>query len=263
MIRVIGHGDVTELLCSTWRSRLAGFAVSAYVIRGVLVDTAFPQVGPALERWLDTQTVRGVVVTHAHEDHAGNVERMARRGVPLWLAPLTRERLTRPPAIRPYRRFTWGAPPPLLSVVRPFEPDDLEIILTPGHSPDHHVVFDPPTRTLVGGDLFLGVRVRVAHPAEDPRRQVETLRRIAARDPVRLFDAHRGLVRGAAQALRAKADWVEEMVTSIERLVREGWTDRRIRDRVLGREGVVGYASGGEYSKLNFVRAVRRQAERA
>jgi hypothetical protein len=40
--------------------------------------------------------------------------------------------------------------------------------------------------------------------------------------------------------------------------VREGWSDRDIVRRVLGGEESAAYVSGGEYSRRNFARAVRR-----
>ena len=56
--------------------------------------------------------------------------------------------------------------------------------------------------------------------------------------------------------LRATAGWLEETIGEIERWRRAGERPRQIARRVLGREGMVGYASGGEYSKLAFVEAV-------
>lgn len=57
---------------STWRSRVTGYAVSAFVVNGILVDTGFSRVGAELQAWLAARPVRGVFVTHGHEDHAGH-----------------------------------------------------------------------------------------------------------------------------------------------------------------------------------------------
>jgi glyoxylase-like metal-dependent hydrolase (beta-lactamase superfamily II) len=258
MLTLESSADVTRLRFTGWRSRSSGYEVSAYLVRGTLVDTGCACLGAALEQWLAVTPLAGAIVTHYHEDHAGNVERVASRGVPLWLAEPTRRNLAAPGPVRLYRRFTWGAPPPLRTPVRPYLPDDLEVIPTPGHSEDHHVVFDPATGTLFGGDLYLGVKVRVAHPGEDPRRHVASLRQVLARSPARLFDAHRGLVPDPTRALVAKIAWMEDTVGAIDRLVARGWGDRAIQREVLGPEELLGYLSGGEYSRLNLVRAVRR-----
>ena len=118
----------------------------------------------------------------------------------------------------------------------------------------------PERRVVVTGDLFLGVKVRVAHDNESPRPLVATLRAVAALEPRLLLDAHRGVVRDGAAQLRAKAGWNEETIGSIEELAAEGLGVRAIVRRLFGGESVVGWASFGEYSRSGFVRAVLREA---
>ena len=261
MLSLESHADVLRLHFVSWRSRVVGYSVSAYLVRGVLVDTGAPLLGAALERFAAARRLEGALVTHQHEDHAGNVGRLVRLGVPVGAAPATLDALRAPRPIGFYRRYTWGTMPPLGdAAVEPFEHEALRLVPTPGHSRDHHVVWDAERETLFGGDLFLGVRVRIAHPGEEPRRLVESLRAVAALSPRRLFDAHRGLVPKPVPLLLAKADWLDETIASIERRVAEGWTDEAIRRDVLGREGAVGHFSAGDYSKISLVRAVRRES---
>jgi glyoxylase-like metal-dependent hydrolase (beta-lactamase superfamily II) len=259
MLTLERHGDVTRVRMSSWRGRLVGYDVSAYLVRGVLVDTGFPRAVGALRRFLDAHRVRGVMVTHWHEDHAGNAALVAQRGLPMAIAPQTLDQLrTSAASIRFYRRYVWGVAPPVPPPLRPFENDELRMIHAPGHSADHHVVWDEERATLFSGDLFLGVKVRATFPDEDPRELVATLRRVAALEPRRMLDAHRGEVREPTRALRAKADWLTEIISRIEAKIDAGWDDRAIQRDVLGRERAVAVFSGGEYSKLTFVRAVRR-----
>ena len=117
------------------------------------------------------------------------------------------------------------------------------------------MVWDAERGHLFGGDLWLGVKVRVAHAGETPRELVRTLRALADLDPAVLFDAHRGVVERPAGLLRAKADWLEETVHEMERLSDAGLDPSAIRARVLGREPWVAFGSLGEYGKLNLVRA--------
>jgi glyoxylase-like metal-dependent hydrolase (beta-lactamase superfamily II) len=260
MLTIEHHGDVARVRMATWRGRLVRYDVSAYLVRGVLVDTGFPHAAADFARFLDAHRVRGAIVTHWHEDHAGNVALMAARGLPMQLSTQTLAELRSPAprSLRFYRRFVWGVPAVVNAEVKPFESEALRLIHTPGHTRDHHVVWDEERATVFSGDLFLGVKVRATFPDEEPRQLVATLRAVAALDPRRMFDAHRGLVADPAAALRAKADWLEEMITHIDAKIDAGWSDRAIQRDVLGREGVVGWLSGGEYSKQTFVRAVRR-----
>jgi ribonuclease/clavin/mitogillin len=260
MLRIERHGDVTRLHMTSWRGRLVGYDVSAYLTRDVLVDTGFPHAAADFGRFLRANTVRGVIVTHWHEDHAGNAALAAARGVPLAVSPLTVAQLAGGAAasIRFYRRFVWGVAPAVGAPIRPFDSEALRVIHTPGHTADHHVVWDEQRATIFSGDLFLGVKVRATFPDEDPRQLVRTLRRVASLRPERMFDAHRGAVPDPTKALVAKADWLEETIAQIDAKIDAGWSDHAIRYHVLGRESAVGLVSGGEYSKLTMVQAVRR-----
>lgn len=259
MLREERHGDVTRLVFESRRSRLMGFDVSAYAVRGALIDTAFHQVGRELAAWLDTRRPDGVIVTHYHEDHAGNVEVAAGRGLPVWIANETLEHVRRPPPIRAYRAWCWGAQPPLTSPVMPFVHAELQVIHTPGHSTDHHVVWDRERGTVFGADLFLGVKVRVAHPwpREDVRAQVAALHRVIALKPARFFDAHRGLVPDPVPQLSAKVHWMEDTIGEVDQLLAQGWPDAAVVARVFGGEEWWSYLTRFDYSRRNFVGSVR------
>jgi glyoxylase-like metal-dependent hydrolase (beta-lactamase superfamily II) len=234
-----------------------GFRVSAFRVHGVLVDTGFPACANDVARYVRSQPVAGAVITHWHEDHAGGAAALAGANVPLWMDARTARRLCAPKRIGFYRRFTWGSPQALCAS-RPLElPAPLECIATPGHSDDHHVVWDPETRTVFGGDLFIGVKVRVSHQSEHPRALVGSLRRIAALGPARLFDAHKGLIDRPVAALTAKADWTEATVARIDALIEEGVDDATIARRVLGADWLYRAWTAGDYTMANWVRSVR------
>lgn len=256
MVRTERHRNVVRFVFSNRRSRLVGYSVSTYLVRGVLVDTAFPAVETDLLQALRPPDLRGVLLTHKHEDHAGNIEALARLGIPIGVSEETRRAVAAPPPIGFYRRWTWGSMPPLVTPITPFAPEDLKLIPTPGHCTDHHVVWDTTDDTVFGADLFLGVKVRLAHPHEDVRKTVESLRRVIAMNPQRLFDGHRGLIEDARGALTAKADWLEETIARIDSLVRAGDDEERIMKAVMGREEFAGYFSGDDYSRRNFIRSV-------
>lgn len=256
MIRLDRHDDVLQLAMSNRRSRMAGFTVNAFLVRGTLIDCGFPGVGSEVGAFLDRQRPHGVMVTHAHEDHAGNIEAVARRGIPVLAHPETLASLRAPAPLAMYRRFTWGTGAALVSPHHPFDPEGLVMIHTPGHSRDHHVVWDASTRTVFSGDLFIGVRVRVAHHDEQPRALVSSLRRVLALEPRRVFDAHRGLLRAPLDALRAKLDWTEALIERVEALARDGMPHARICRTVLGARDMNDFVSAGEYSRANLVHAV-------
>lgn len=241
------------------------YAVSAFVTRGVMVDSGFPGIAKDFGAWLDvnrqatgTDRVEGAMLTHGHEDHAGNLQSLADRGIPVQLSPATETLVREPGHIGWYRRIVWGNYTPFRGVITPYAHAALALRPTLGHSPDHHVVWDAERGTVFGGDLFIGVKVRIAHIDEDIRGQVSALRDVASWHPERYFDGHKGRLSDPVAQLRAKADWIEEMIGAIESRVQRGWEDAAIRNDVLGKEDLTGIVSFYDYSRINFVRSIRR-----
>ena len=244
---------------SSLGSRAFRLDVSAYVLRGAMIDTGCSRAGEAVLDAARSLHVNGAIATHWHEDHAGNVAALATAGIPIWLAPATASTLRRPPDQRLYRQICWGRLRPLPPRVAPFELGEIECVHTPGHSTDHHVAWDRESGTLFTGDLWLGVRARIVHASEDPYQIVASLERVRALGPARMFDAHRGPVREPVAALSAKIGWLSDTLGEIERRIAEGLSDQAIVKRVLGGEEIAAYLSGGEYSRRNLVAAVRRR----
>ena len=256
--------DVELVRLRSWRSAAAGYSVFVFLVRDQLIDTGFPGARQTVARLIDERRPRGVVVTHQHEDHAGNVELVARRRIPVAMAPVTEAALrVGEPNVGFYRRACWGAMAPLRAAIEPHNPSGLELVPTPGHSPDHHVVWDAERETLYSGDLFLGVKVRVARPMEEPRALAQSAIRAASLRPRHVLCSHRGLVPNGAEALLAKAAWLDETIGQIDRRIAQGWSDRAITRSVLGREDLVYAISRGDLSRVNFVRAVRATAAKA
>lgn len=235
--------------------------VSAYVMRDLMIDSGFHRARRDLLHAVRAFGVRGAVITHWHEDHAGNVQALAGSGVAVLARDDTAGILRAPPHIQLYRRVCWGVPPSLSSQLIDLDTEGLTCLHTPGHSTDHQVVWDAASRTLFSGDLWLGVRARILHATEDPYRIIESLRIARALEPERMFDAHRGFVDNPVEAIDAKIEWMSETMTTIEQMIRAGSGDKDILHRVLGGEELAGYVSGGDYSRENLVKAVRRRVE--
>lgn len=252
------HDDVTAYRLSSWGSRLAGYRVHVFRVRDVLIDTGFPAAQRELASLLEPEPIRGAIVTHQHEDHAGNVAWLAARGVPMRMSEATHRALRQPTRIGLYRHVTWRAMQPLQNDLIPLHDPSLSLVHAPGHSPDHHVVWDHDTNTVFAGDLFLGVRVRVAHVYESPAQQLRALRDVIARQPSRVFCAHRGLLPDGVDLLAAKAAWLELLIAQVHALSETGLGVDAIRAQLLGPRGRTHWISAGDYSPDHIVRAILR-----
>jgi len=256
-LRVERYGDVTRLRMVSAAGRAIGIDVSAYVVRGVMIDTGFAHARDVVLRAAKTLDVHAARVTHWHEDHAGNVAPLAASGVSVSLRSDTETILRSFPQIELYRRAVWGSPPSLSAVVQPPELESLSCVHTPGHSSDHQIIWDSSTRTAFTGDLWLGVRARTVHAMEDPYRIVESLQALRDLGPDRMFDAHRGLVAPAVDAIDRRIEGLSTTLAEVESRIRAGDDDATIVRRVLGGEDLAAVVSRGHYSRRNFVRAVR------
>lgn len=262
MMRIERSGDLTAIWLSSWRSRLMGYGVHVYLWRGTLIDSGFPAAGRAVRRILGELRPRGAILTHGHEDHAGNADIVSGHGVPVWSSPLTPGVMRDSESMAAYRRITWGRLRRQRLAAAPFDPAPLVPLHTPGHSADHHVVWDPEREVLFSADLFLAIKVRVARPEEDPRALLASLRQAAALRPREMWDAHRGRIDDPTGSLTAKADWLEALIGRVEARIAAGEPDDTIARAELGRPGAVDRASFGDLSRVNLVRAIRRTATR-
>lgn len=256
MIEFTRYGDVERLRMWTLRSRAVGYDSSAYLVRGTLIDTGSHHVRRGFARVLRDLRPRGVIVTHWHEDHAGNAALVASAGIPMWMHRDTELLLRELPPLKLYRRFTWGRPPNLHGNVEHLDPAPLRVIHMPGHSSDHHVVWDAESSTLFSADLFLGVKVRAVAITERPRQIVASLTQAIELRPERMFDAHRGLVERPVAALTAKRTWLEDTIADVDARLDRGDTEVQIVRALLGGEERTAWVTEGEYSRVNFVRTV-------
>jgi hypothetical protein len=164
------HG-VARVHLWTHLGRALGYTVRAYLTRGVLVDTGFPRAARAVGALLARERPRAVVVTHAHEDRAGNVALAAALGIPVVASADTLARLRTPAPLPLYQRLVWGTPAPLPAASGAEEHPALAEaglvrLAAPGHAPDHSAVrleerMDEVARLARAGVPEHGIRRRV------------------------------------------------------------------------------------------------------
>lgn len=259
MLKVVEHGPVCEVRMATGFLGRGLYWVSAFYLDGVLIDAGPPRTAPELARWLHSRPLEAVLNTHHHEDHVGG-------DVCLPLAPLAPaaalQRMAHPERVQVFRRLAWGQPQPVQAHPLPptFETRRvrLEIIPTPGHSDDHVVFLEPDRGWVFTGDLFIHERIRYAQADEDVLVTLASIHSLLQRDFGEVYCGHAGRVRQGKEALRRKAQFLEDVRGQALALREDGLSEEQIARRIFGKLGRWHWVSGGWFSEVHLVRQLMR-----
>jgi glyoxylase-like metal-dependent hydrolase (beta-lactamase superfamily II) len=237
------------------------YYVAAYYVDGLLIDTGFAYLAEQFFQTLQNRNIEQIVNTHHHEDHVGaNYLFEEHRGINALAHPRAIPLIEHPPAkLKPYRNVVWGVPKPArpqaVGATISTPKYSFQVLHLPGHSNDHIGLYEPEQGWLFSGDAYLSVKVRVLRLDEDIHAAMDSLRKIVALPLRHLFCGSGKVLDNPAEMLKKKLEFYEDIQQQIETLHEKGWAPEKIRDTVLGKEGVWPLLSQGEFSKLNLVKA--------
>lgn len=140
----------------------------------------------------------GILLTHHHRDHASGVPFLrAALGVPVLAHAVTAARVAELFDIAVDRHVADGE-------LIPVGPAGFRALHTPGHAPGHLCFYDEAGGELIAGDMVASVGTILVHPDDggDMRLYLESLHRLLARGPRRIWPAHGAAVDDAAGLLR-------------------------------------------------------------
>jgi ribonuclease/clavin/mitogillin len=177
---------------------------NCYVVGGrevVVIDPGSPYEDEqaALDALLDSlaadegRLVREIVVTHLHPDHVGGVNHLRERlGVPVAAHRITAadigDRIRVDRFVEDGERFDLAGDPPL----------SLVALHTPGHARGHLCFFEEGTRSLITGDLIVGLGTVVIDPPEGNMVDyLRSLARVRSLEPTAIFGGHGPAIGGA------------------------------------------------------------------
>jgi len=264
-MKFIDFKGVKGWFIKTARSAAVDMGVWVYMVEGCVIDAGYTRACDQVLEHCVPEKPDALLITHAHEDHAGCAGPLIDAlGIRMFLPPILKEALQKLQKYHLpfYRRFIWGHPKlPDWSKVSEgdvYQEGDarLRYIFTPGHSANHHVILDEKRNMVFTGDLYLGPRLTMAHPWEDPALTAKSLRKVRDMNPDTIFCAHRGMVRHPHTALSRKIEYIEWLVGRAHELADKGMTNREIANQLLGREKFISKITTGLYSRVNVINSI-------
>ncbi len=238
-----------------------------YRIGATVIDTGPPNQWRAVRRFLRERRVHQVLITHHHEDHSGNGARIQTAMGGRVLGPESGlQPMARGFPLRAYQRIIWGRPARFAAEAVPAEMPvarglTLQALHCPGHSQDMTCYLVPERGWLFSGDLYIASRTRYLRADEDVGQQLESLRRLLEVDFETLFCAHRGFVAEGKLAVERKLTFLEELCRRVRQMQDQGIGVREITRRILGREDVLRWFTGGHFCKRNLIEGCLRVGE--
>ncbi len=156
--------------------------------------------------------LRGIWLTHHHDDHVAGAEKLRRHyGVPVLAHPATVARLAR----RDIRIEGRLQADQVVELAGSF-PLRIRALHTPGHASGHLCFWEERTQTLICGDMVSGYGSVVIDPPDGSMAAyLDSLDRLAALGPRVLLPSHGSMIPDAPRALRGARRhrlWREERV---------------------------------------------------
>jgi glyoxylase-like metal-dependent hydrolase (beta-lactamase superfamily II) len=265
MLKIEQHGPVTVFRMGRHVAsrKWVLYETHAFLIDDTMIDTGTMAVRKEWEMKLDGCRCSTIVNTHHHEDHIGNNRLFQDRfGAEIVAHPEALAFLEGPRRIgmQPYRRVVWNTPDP--SRGRPIGETVatsrriLQVILAPGHCPDHLCLYEPVNGWLFAGDIYCGKRVSYFRDDEDFNGTLKSLKRLAALDVRTIYCGFKGVVDEGGKALKEKIRGMEELRDRALEHHQKGLPPREIRRRLLGFEDKMYTISGGHFSKQNVIDSI-------
>lgn len=269
MIKVSEIGAVRKFVMARTVFGRPFYYTTAYWVDGLMVDTGCSHTIGELADAVADLRIDTIVNTHSHEDHvAANAELHKRTGANILahseaLPILADPRLK---SLKPYQHFMWGYPPRSQGMAVPKTVEtkhhQFEVIHTPGHSPDHISLFEPHQGWLFTGDAYIGGFDKSLRADYNIWQIIDSLKKMALLEPKILFPGSGTVREDAREELAKKIAYLEQMGDRVGELHEQGWSRRRIRRKIVGREMFIAYFTLGHFTGKNLIRSYIEDRER-
>jgi glyoxylase-like metal-dependent hydrolase (beta-lactamase superfamily II) len=213
-----------------------------------------------VKEYLNKEPVTQLLLTHHHEDHSGNAQRIAKTFSITPKAPkLAQAKLANGYPTPLLQKIVWGSPKPVhtehLADVESLS-DGTQIIPvhTPGHAKDLTCFHVPSEGYFFSGDLYIAKTIKMLRQDEDLKELINSLKKVQKLDFDTLFCPHGGIIREGKQALNLKLNNILQLCTQVKELAEKGWSFQQIGQYLLGPEDATAKLTKGNFSKYNLIK---------
>ncbi|NOZ85098.1 MAG: MBL fold metallo-hydrolase [Deltaproteobacteria bacterium] len=233
--------------------------VRFYFAKGALIDTGPPNMQQTVLDVVEKIKPKAVLITHHHEDHAGNASAISSRlGIPVFASAGTVRYLSDSYYQARFQKITWGSFKPLTAIPM----DNLHLkgiyfkaIPVPGHSDDMTAWYVPEQGWLFSGDLYIADKIKIFRYDENLLQTIKSLQRVLELDFDSLLCGHNPKFEGGKNRIRAKLDFLMHLVNAAGSSYLRGEPIEDIAQRLLGKNRLVRYFTGGLVSEVHLVRS--------
>ena len=211
-------------------------------------------------KFLKKEPVKQLLLTHHHEDHSGNAQRIAKLFSITPKAPkLAQAKLATGYPTPLLQKIVWGSPRPVHTLNladTEFLEDATKVIPvhTPGHAKDLTCFHVPSEGYFFSGDLYIAKTIKMLRKDEDLIELINSLRKVQQLDFTTLFCPHGGIIQDGKQALQLKLNNILQLCSEVKELAEKGWPIDQIAQYLLGPEDATAKLTNGNFSKTNLIK---------
>lgn len=232
-----------------------------YRIGGTVFDTGPSNQWKEVKSFIQEKPLEQLILTHHHEDHAGNAGSIEKLTGVRGVAPaITIQKLKEGFKIPITQRYVWGRPgtaelKPLPKTLSLANGEPVTAIHCPGHARDMTCYLLNDRGWLFSADLYIANYLKMLRIDEHVPTLLESINKIIASDFETIICPHRGIVEDGKARLQEKHDYLIDLAGKVQQLHQSGKGLRAITLELLGKEGLISRLSGYNFSKINLIRS--------
>jgi glyoxylase-like metal-dependent hydrolase (beta-lactamase superfamily II) len=239
-----------------------------YFVDGLLIDSGQRLMENKVSEVTSNLEVRQIFITHHHEDHSGNIQKLRDQfNCDVYASEECCELMKDPPPLSLAQKLVWGTRPPYhdLCPVSDFitTPNHrFQLIPIPGHASDMIALYEPERKWLFSADLYINSYISYFLKNESIADQIRSIRRVLDLDFKVMLCSHNPRIHDGRKKLEEKLLYLEGFHKNVGELHSKGQSAREIMVGLKLKENYfIKILSHGHLSMLNMVRSSIRDYE--